>query len=50
MPKNLKGIFIEASYFDRFNMTKIGFEYDQMKLTLTNMNDRTCPKNHTNEH
>ena len=32
--------FIETSYFDQFNMTKNGFEYDRMKFTPTNVNDR----------
>ena len=29
----------EVSYFDRFNMTKNGLEYDRKKFT--NVNDRT---------
>ena len=28
----------EASYFDRFNMTKNGLEYDRKKFTLMNVN------------
>ena len=31
----------EASYSDQFNMTENGLEYDRMKFTPTNVNDRT---------
>ena len=33
--------FKEASYLDRFNMTKNRLEYDQKKFTATNVNART---------
>ena len=38
MPKNQKSTFIEASYFDRINMTKNWLEYDQKHITTMNMN------------
>ena len=41
---------IEVSYFDWINMTKNWFEYDRKKITPTNMNDGTWPKDYTNEH
>ena len=31
----------EASYFDQFNTTENGLEYDRMKFTPTNVNNRT---------
>ena len=37
-------ISIEASYFDRFNMTKNGLEYDRIKFTPSNMIVRTWPE------
>ena len=43
-------IKLEASYFDQFNMTKNGSEYDWKKFTPMNVNIRTLPKNHSNEH
>ena len=30
--------FLEATYFDRFNTTENGLEYDRMKFTPTNIN------------
>ena len=34
----------EASFFDRFNMTKNGLKYDRKKFTPTNVNVWTWPK------
>ena len=41
--------FVEASYFDRINITENGLEYDQKKLTPTNVNAGTGLKDYTNE-
>ena len=45
--KKDKGIILD---FDQFNITENGLEYDRKKFTPTNMNGRTWPKNHTDEH
>ena len=41
---------MEASYFDRINMTQNRLEYDRKIITPTNMNDGTWPKDYTDEH
>ena len=41
---------LEASYFDRINMTENWLEYDRKNITPTNMNVGTWPKDYTNEH
>ena len=43
-------ISLEASYFDRLNMTINRLEYDQKIITPMNMNNGTWPKDYTNEH
>ena len=42
--------YVRKTFNAQFNMTKNGLEYDRKKFTPANVNGRTWPKNHAEEH